>query len=67
MKTPHWRIGEVCNREVLVLDLKPAAQYYELDCADCGSPAKQLICEIADDRTPDLSKVWVYCGMCEVG
>ena len=66
---PQWRTDDMCGRKVLVLDLKPPAQYYDenRDCSDCGKPAKQFICEIADDGTPDLSTVWMYCGYCEVG
>ena len=43
---PQWRTDDMCGRKVLVLDLKPPAQYYDenRDCSDCGKPAKQFIC-----------------------
>ena len=67
--TSRWRIAEMCGRKVSVLDDKHWLTGIQGQCADCGQPATQIICEMDDeyDTADPLTGLWFYCGVCQVG
>ena len=66
--TNKWRTVDMCGRKVDVLDAEYWCNFYNKLCEDCGQPAHQVVCEIADDGTPKPDEAfWFYCGVCQVG